>query len=140
MGPTVQVTFDAEDPHALADFWAQAAGYVREDHSGVVAGLLDAGHLDASAVVELGGRAAFRDLAACRDPDGVRPRLLFQRVPEGKTAKNRVHIDLQVGAEAASAEADRLTALGARLRWTSSDRGPLTITLEDPEGNEFCVS
>ncbi len=140
MGPTVQVTFDAADPHTLADFWAQAVGYDREDHSGVVAGLLEAGHLDASEVVQRDGRAAFRDLAACRDPDGTRPRLLFQRVPEPKTAKNRVHLDLQVGAEAAPAEAERLVALGAQIRWTTSDRGPLTITLEDPEGNELCVS
>lgn len=141
MKPQIQVTFDAADPHGLADFWAQAAGYEREDHSRIVAGLLEAGHIEASAVVEHEGRVAFRDLAACADPDRSRPPLLFQRVPEPKTAKNRVHLDLQVGgAEAARAEADRLVALGARVSWTTSDRGPLTITLEDPEGNEFCVS
>lgn len=139
--PRIQVTFDAADPHALADFWAQATGYEREDHSGVIAGLLEAGHLDASEVMERDGQRAFRDLAACADPDGARPRLLFQRVPEPKTAKNRVHLDLQLGdAEAARAEVDRLVGLGARIRWTTADRGPLTITLEDPEGNEFCVS
>jgi len=134
MAPTVHVTFDAADPHALADFWAQAAGYDREDHSGVIAGLLEAGHLDPGDVIEDGDRQAFRDLAACRDPQGRRPRLLFQRVPEAKVAKNRVHLDLQVGgAEAARAEADRLVAAGANVRWTTSDRGPLTITLADPE-------
>ena len=61
-------------------------------------------------------------------------------MPEPKTAKNRVHLDLQVGPEHADAEAQRLVALGASVAWTTSDRGPVTITLRDPEGNELCVS
>jgi hypothetical protein len=69
-----------------------------------------------------------------------RRRLVFQRVPEPKSAKNRVHLDLQVGPDNAAGEVDRLVALGATVAWVSSDRGPLTTTLRDPEGNEFCVS
>lgn len=140
MGVRLQVAFDATDPHALAAFWAQALRYTREDHSAVVDQLLGAGRLTEEQVVEVGGRPAFRDVATCVDPDGTGPRLFFQRVPEEKTAKNRVHLDLQVGADAAPAEVERLLALGATLAWTTADRGPVTTTLRDPEGNELCVS
>lgn len=86
---------------------------------------------------------------SCADPTGVGPRLYFQRVPEGKVVKNRVHLDVRVatglvGAERLSvleAECVRLEALGAK-------RGPLLLadeenescqTMQDIEGNEFCL-
>ena len=140
MGTRIQVAFDAADPHALARFWAEAVRYRQEDHSGIVAELLAAGRLSPSEVVEVDGHPAFRDVAACSDPDATGPRLFFQRVPEPKTAKNRVHLDLQVGPEHREAEVERLTALGATVAWTTSDRGPVNTTLRDPEGNELCVS
>ena len=136
----LQVAFDTGDPHAEAGFWAEALHYEVEDHSYVVDHLLGLGHLQPADVVEVDGRRAFREVAACRDPEGIRPRLYFQRVPEPKANKNRVHLDLQVGAEQAPSEVERLVALGATVAWTTSDRGPLTTTLRDPEGNEFCVS
>jgi len=135
----VQITFDAADPHGLARFWAEALGYEREDHSDLVTSLLAAGHLPPEATVEADGKPAFADVAACSDPGGTRPRLFFQKVPEPKTAKNRVHLDLHVCAERVEAEAQRLQALGATFLWTSDDRGAYTITLADPEGNELCV-
>lgn len=140
MGTRLQVVFDAADPHALVRFWAAAVRYDLEDHSPVVAQLLTGGQIMDEDVVDVEGRQVFRDLAACSDPEGNGPRLLFQRVPEGKTAKNRVHLDLQVGAEAAPAEVERLIALGAIVAWTTTDRGPTTTTMQDPEGNELCVS
>lgn len=140
MGTRVQVVIDAADPHALARFWADALRYRVEDHSGVVAMLLAAGRLGEDEVVDVDGRRSFRDVAACADPDGSAPRVFFQRVPEPKSGKNRVHLDLQVGAADAAAEVERLVALGATVAWTTADRGPLTTTLRDPEGNEFCVS
>jgi hypothetical protein len=138
--PQLQVAFDTADPHAQARFWAEALHYEVEDHSSLVGHLLDAGQLQPAEVIEVDGRRAFRDVAACRDPQGARPRLFFQRVPEPKTTKNRVHLDLQVGAEQAPREVERLVAMGASVAWTTSDRGPLTTTLRDPEGNEFSVS
>lgn len=135
-----QVTFDAVDPHDLASFWAQALGYEREDNSGVVDQLVEAGHLPVEATVQVDGHSAFLDLAACRDPEGIRPRLLFQRVPEPRAGKNRVHLDLHAGAERCAAEVERLEALGATQAWISDDRGAYTVTMRDPEGNEFCVS
>lgn len=140
MSTRVQVVFDAADPHALARFWAEALSYQQEDHSGVVAALLDSGRLRDEEVIEVGGRQAFRDVAACADPGGTGPRLFFQRVAEPKTAKNRVHLDLQVGPQDAATEVERLVALGASVLWTTADRGPVTTTLRDPEGNELCVS
>jgi hypothetical protein len=136
----LQVAFDTADPHAQARFWAEALHYEVEDHSGIVGHLLSRGQLQTAEVIVVDGRQAFRDVAACRDPEGSRPRLFFQRVPEPKTTKNRVHLDIQVGAEHAPKEIDRLVALGATVAWTTSDRGPLNTTLRDPEGNEFCVS
>jgi hypothetical protein len=135
----IQITFDAADPHAQARFWAEALGYAKEDHTAIVQGLLDAGHLPAEAAIEVDGGTGFVEVAACSDHAAGRPRLLFQRVPESKTVKNRVHLDLHVGRERADAEAERLQALGATHAWTTDDRGSYTITLRDPEGNEFCV-
>ncbi|MEO6714197.1 MAG: VOC family protein, partial [Mycobacteriales bacterium] len=78
--------------------------------------------------------------AACVDPDGVGPRVLCQTVPESKTIKNRVHLDLRPGVDDRAAEVARLEALGARKLW-DGQQGPQTwVTMADPEGNEFCVS
>jgi len=137
---TFQVVFDAADPHAAARFWAAALGYEPEDNSGVVDGLLATGHLPPESVVEVDGRSAFADVAAASDPSGARPRLLFQRVPESKSVKNRVHLDLHVGADRVDAEAERLRSLGATHAWESADRGVRCVTLRDPEGNELCLS
>ncbi len=140
MSTPIQVVFDATGPHALARFWAAALGYQQEDHSGIVGELLESGQLTEAEAVEVDGRRAFRDAAACTDPHAGRPRLFFQRVPEPKTVKNRVHLDLHVGPQDVPTEVERLVALGASIAWTTSDRGPLTTTLYDPEGNELCVS
>jgi hypothetical protein len=137
--PVIQVAFDTTDPHRTAAFWAAAIGYEVEDNSGLVKQLVDAGQLPAEATIETDHGREFADVAACRDPDGVRPRLFFQRVPEEKSVKNRLHLDLNVGAEAAPAEIERLKGLGATFAWTSDDRGGLCTTLRDPEGNEFDV-
>ena len=139
MATGFQVTFDAADPHRLARFWAEALHYRKEDHSPIVEQLLAAGRLQPDEAIEDEGIRAFRDVAACRDPDGRGPRLFFQRVPERKSAKNRVHLDLHVGRDNIEAEAERLIGLGAKRLWTSNDRGGPCITLQDPEGNELCV-
>jgi hypothetical protein len=134
-----QVTFDCADPHAQASFWAQVMGVDVEDHSDFVDKLVSDGRMPADDRIEISGRSAFRDVAACRDPEGVEPRLFFQRVPESKAAKNRVHLDVHVEPERKLAEVERLKHLGARLIATHDDRGPVTYVMCDPEGNEFCV-
>ena len=89
------------------------------------------------------------DRSAAVDPAGKGPRLFFQKVPEGKTAKNRVHLDVRAAPGAESDDrmgaleqlAERLVALGAR-RDHRVDPGPMDngfIVMQDPEGNEFCL-
>jgi hypothetical protein len=66
--------------------------------------------------------------------------VLFQVVPEPKTVKNRVHLDLHVGAERRAEVVDRLLAAGGQVLW-EGQQGPNTwVTMADPEGNEFCVA
>jgi Glyoxalase-like domain len=134
-----QVTFDATDPHTLAAFWANVLGTEIEDHSDFVDKLVADGHMPAEDRIAINGRSAFRDVAACRDPRGVEPRFYFQKVPERKIAKNRVHLDIHVESDRKADEVTRLTELGAELISTHDDRGPLTYVMRDPEGNEFCV-
>ena len=84
-----------------------------------------------------------------QDPDGVGPRLYFQRVPEAKTVKNRVHLDVRVGTgltgderlAVLEAEGDRLEALGARrVRLMKADEeNESCLVMQDVEGNEFCL-
>jgi catechol 2,3-dioxygenase-like lactoylglutathione lyase family enzyme len=134
-----QITFDCADPHAQASFWARVLGVEVEDHSDFVDKLVSDGRMAADDRIVIGGRSAFRDVAASRDPSGVEPRLFFQRVPESKVAKNRVHLDIHVEPERKLAEVERLEKLGARLIETHSHSGPVTYVMRDPEGNEFCL-
>jgi hypothetical protein len=143
-----QVVFDANDPHALAAFWAEAIHYEHEEIGDFVSGLVDAGHVPADLTVEIDGKRRWRTLASLRHPDdpvdergaGTDRRILFQEVPEAKTVKNRLHIDLVVGPEAHDAEVERLVALGATIISVhDGDDGRWTL-LVDPEGNEFDVS
>jgi hypothetical protein len=135
-----QIAVDCADPHRLNQFWAAAMGYEVEDNQDQIKKMMDAGYAGDDDVTEFEGRIVWKTGAACNDPDGTRPRLLFQTVPEPKTVKNRVHLDLHVGADRRPAELERLLALGATKLWEGQE-GPNTwITLADPEGNEFCLS
>ena len=106
-----EVVIDCADPRALALFWAAATGYE-----------VDSDLEDWASVVGEGDR----DI-----------RIGFQKVPEGKVVKNRVHVDLAAADE--EAEARRIEALGATRLWVSDDADDPFVVLADPEGNEFCV-
>ncbi|MFA1550651.1 VOC family protein [Actinomadura chokoriensis] len=144
MARDVQITFDCADPAALAAFWAEALGYRLQDPPGGFASWDEA--LDAMGVPPENRN----DASAVIDPDGAGPRLFFQRVPEGKQVKNRVHLDVRAapGLEgdermaALEAEADRLIAHGAARLERHEPAPPLGaghIIMADPEGNEFCL-
>jgi predicted enzyme related to lactoylglutathione lyase len=106
------ITFDCADPARLAAFWAAAVSYVVED--------------------------ADDEGASVVAPSGSSPRLLFLKVPEGKSVKNRVHLDLRP-ANSMQAEVERLEKLGASVpRFVEEDGSRFTV-MRDPEGNEFCV-
>ncbi|MDT0387550.1 VOC family protein [Streptomyces sp. DSM 41921] len=143
-----KVVIDAGDPHAQADFWAAALRYEVEDNSALIERLLGLGALPEEATVDFHGRRAFRDLVAVRHPEdpfepesgtGLGRRLLFQRVPEAKTVKNRLHLDLHPGEGRREEEAARLEALGARVLRRVEEQGGAWLVMADPEGNEFCV-
>jgi Glyoxalase-like domain len=131
----LQITFDCLDPARVGLFWAAALAYSAPDVEGWHNFLRSQGRteedLNATFVIE--------------DPAGVRPRMFFQRVPEPKSVKNRVHLDLSAPAAGSSGRAeeidafvDRLAALGAhRLRAVKEDG--YFVVMADPEGNEFCV-
>ena len=148
----VQLTFDCADPEGLSRFWAEVLGYVNPPPPGHQVApdedVFDAWRefLRAAGVPESEWNAA----SAAQDPSGVGPRLFFQRVPEGKTAKNRVHLDVRAapGLEgdarmsALETECERLVALGASRLVRHEPAPPMShgfIVMQDPEGNEFCL-
>ncbi len=143
-----KVVIDANDPHAQAGFWAAALRYEVEDNSALIEKLLRFGALPEEATVEFHGRRTFRDLIAVRHPEdpfeeesgtGLGRRLLFQRVPETKTVKNRLHLDLHPGEGRRDEEVARLEGLGASVLRRVKEQGGEWVVLADPEGNEFCV-
>lgn len=143
-----KVVVDAADPHAQAGFWSAALGYEIEDNSPLVERLLGLGAVPEAITTTAHGRRAWLDLAAVRHPDdpfepesgtGLGRRLLFQRVPEPKTVKNRLHLDLHAGPERRDAEVARLEELGAKVLRKVAEPGGTWTVLSDPEGNEFCV-
>ena len=135
---TIQIAFDTTDPHAVATFWAAALGYQKEDNSGLVKQLIDGGQLPVEATVETEYGREFADVTACVDPDGRRPRLFFQRVPEKKSVKNRLHLDVRPP-DSMDEEVERALALGATIDRRVDVEGSFWTIMFDPEGNEFCI-
>jgi hypothetical protein len=138
-----QVAIDCADPAALGAFWAQVLGYVEEPPPAGFTTWPDA--LRAWGVPDDRMNSAY----ALVDPDGVGPRLFFQQVPEPKTVKNRVHLDVRVSDPATSpdvrdaavlAEVERLEALGATRQAWVPDQGKHFMVVVDVEGNELDVT
>jgi hypothetical protein len=131
-----QLTIDAHDPHVLADFWAAALGAELEDNTAIIETVLAQGLAQESETLVHHGRRYFRDLVAVR---GAGPRILLQRVPEPKSVKNRLHLDLNVGKDRLREHVDRLVGLGATEGREFKEPSGHWIVMTDPEGNEFCV-
>jgi hypothetical protein len=136
-----QVALDAADPHTLCSFWAEALHYeVEPTDEAFIRDMVAKGFATDADTLVVNGELRWADATACADPAGTGPRLYFQRVPEPKSAKNRVHLDLRFGADNRVAEVARLESLGAKRLYEES-QGPHTwTTMADPEGNEFCVT
>jgi hypothetical protein len=141
-----QLTIDCRDPARLATFWAQALGYQPTPPTGPETTWW------AHYRRRLGDEAAFDDRLF--DPEGLRPPLWFQEVPEAKAGKNRLHLDIYATGrddtlsfdrrvELVDAKVDELERLGARaVRHTRNDDPGdpyYYVVMQDPEGNEFCV-
>ncbi|MFG2750346.1 VOC family protein [Streptomyces xanthophaeus] len=150
MEMTLQLTVDCTDPPRLVAFWTEALGYVPEPPPG--------GHptwraywQDMGVPPEELGEDAGETPESIVDPEGRGPRIWFQQVPEPKTGKNRLHLDLKVGGgrdvpialriERVDATVARLTAAGATVQRVMDvpDMPYYAVVLQDPEGNEFCV-
>src|SRR6266567_3440533 len=142
-----QLTIDANDPESLARFWASALGYRAVPPTSPEATWWQ--HYRA----RLGSEAAFGDRLF--DPEGLRPPIWFQQVPESKSGKNRLHLDLYpTGRDLALSQEQRieiveakvadLLTLGATLarreRGDDRDDAYYFVVMHDPEGNEFCVA
>jgi predicted enzyme related to lactoylglutathione lyase len=113
MAATIGLVLDCANPEQLAHFWSEALGYTI-----------------------LGGAGSYVMLI---DPDGARPKLLLQAVPEPKSSKNRMHLDIDN--PDVEGEATRLESLGARRleAGARNEHGTNWLIMADPEGNEFCV-
>jgi len=142
-----QLTIDANDPELLARFWARALGYQPVPPASPQTTWWQ--HYR----VRLEGEDAFGDRLF--DPEGLRPPIWFQEVPESKAGKNRVHLDLyptgrDLGltlaqrVEIVDAKVAELAGLGATMERRERDDDPegesYFVVMRDPEGNEFCVS
>jgi len=143
MSQGVQVTFDASDPVTLAEFWVLVLDYVIQPPPEGY----DSWD-DWARAMEI-PEEKWDDARAIVDPDGAGPRVFFQRVPEGKTAKNRVHLDVNAGGghhverqnkvEAVEAHVARLLDAGGVFIERFDREHEYWVVMQDPEGNEFCV-
>ena len=143
MAVGIQVVFDCDDPARLARFWAEALDYREEPPP--------PGFDDWPAFLRSVGvpEEEWNRYSAVVDPAGVGPRLFFQKVPEGKVVKNRVHLDLAVGGPRGTPDEERrrnveaavarLQDLGARVLGPKEEMGAYWVVMQDPEGNEFCL-
>jgi hypothetical protein len=140
----LQVVLDCSDPARLASFWAGALGYELEAPPEGFATWPEA--LTAWGVPE----SEWNSASAVVDPEGLGPRIFFQRVPEPKQGKNRLHLDVRVS-EGRGSPMDarrskviegvaRLEALGAQRLTDFEELGSYWFVMRDPEGNEFCVT
>jgi hypothetical protein len=141
MATRIQVVFDCADPDRLARFWVSALRYTLQDPPTGYASweewLRDMG------IPEDQWNAA----SAIVDPEGVGPRIYFQRVPEGKTVKNRLHLDVNVGGgreapleerrRRIEQEAERLVGEGATKLGAVQNGDEYHMAMLDIEGNEF---
>jgi Glyoxalase-like domain len=139
MAVRMDLTLDCAEPAKLARFWKLALGYEDEPPPPPFATRQEwLASFDLPEDDEGDG-------AWLHDPAGVGPRLSLLRVPEGKVAKNRLHMDLRVGGQGTPAErwgrmtetVDRLVAAGATVLHRFPEHH---VTMADPEGNEFCVA
>ena len=143
MAIPIQVTFDCSDPAALSRFWADLLGYQLDPpppgYDSWEAWLREQGIPESE----------WNSASAVSDPEARGPRIFFQRVPEEKECKNRVHLDVNVGGPretpaderrvAVDAAVDRAVALGATKVRLVEERGARHYVMQDPEGNEFCL-
>jgi hypothetical protein len=147
MARTFQVTIDCADPFALSSFWESALAYEPADPPEGSDTWEE--WLEKMEVPREDWDPGLRPYNAIVDPDRRGPRIWFQRVPEPKAVKNRIHFDLDASEgpaapvdrrkEQVEAEVERLIGLGARRLADYEEQDHYHVVMADPEGNEFCL-
>jgi hypothetical protein len=149
MAYNLQIVIDCADPHTLADWWADMLGWnVEPSNTEFIRKMIAEGLATEADTKEHHGVLVWATGQAIRHPDGPLTgpvagpgaRILFQAVPEPKTVKNRVHVDVHVGEENQEAVLERLTQRGATFLYRGRQGPHGWITIQDPEGNELCLS
>jgi hypothetical protein len=140
-----QVTVDSADPHVLADWWAETLGWeVEPSDEEFIRDMIAQGFATDADTQTHNGVLVWRDGAAIlvpgEEPSPSRRRVLFQLVPEPKTVKNRIHLDVRVGAENVETVLEELHARGATFLHRANQGPHSWVTAADPEGNEFCIT
>jgi len=143
MAISSQVVIDCADPTRLTEFWAVALDYIPEPPPDGFNSWED--WLRANDIPESDWNSA----GAIVDPEGVRQRIYFQRVPEQKSVKNRVHLDVNAGGPRGTPADERWTLVvahskkcvgaGATILREVQEAGSHWYVMQDPEGNEFCI-
>lgn len=136
MATPFQITIDCGDADVMSRFWSTALGYIEEPPP--------AGFLSWEDFLRANGipTPPAGSIGAIVDPGGVGPRMLFLRVPEPKSVKNRVHLDVRAGPadDEKHAKIDQLVEAGATAVQRVDEHGGWWMVMTDPEGNEFCVT
>jgi hypothetical protein len=137
-----QVTFDCADAERMMAFWSLALDYIPQPPP-------EGFDSWEAFVATIGMPYDPTAIGAVVDPSGAGPRLLFQRVPEHKQVKNRVHLDVNAGGPRGTPDDERrarvdakvkqLVEAGASVQREAEEHGEHWVVLTDPEGNEFCV-
>ncbi|MEV4704598.1 VOC family protein [Actinoplanes sp. NPDC049316] len=145
MAYAFQVTVDSADPHRQAAWWAETLGWdVEGQDEAFIKDMIAKGYATDEQTTVFEGRLVWKDGAAIRHPEalpGGKPyRMLFNRVPEPKTVKDRIHVDIWVGEERREQERDKLVVRGATFLHAERQGPHSWMTMADPEGNEFCIS
>ena len=140
-----QVAVDCADPHALADWWAETLEWpVEQTDEAFIKDMIGKGYATEAETTTHKGALVWKTGAAIRHPEafpsGNPRRVIFQTVPEPKTVKDRIHLDIFVGAEERDALRDKLVARGATFLHAGRQGPHSWFTMADPEGNEFCIS
>lgn len=140
---TVQIVVDSADPHAQADWWAETLGWsVEPSDEAFIRSMVAQGLATDSDTTVHRGTLVWAEGAAIGAPDGGAgtARVLFVKVPEAKSVKNRVHLDVRsTGGDLAEARA-ALERRGATFLHDGAQGPHRWVTMADPEGNEFCVT
>jgi hypothetical protein len=143
MAIQLQITIDCANPAQLAEFWAAALHYKVQDPPTGFASWEVYNELEVQNIPQ----SEWGNFSAIVDPEEKGSRIFFQRVPESKTVKNRLHLDLNASKEVSDATSlakveaavARLTGLGARELYRMETPHDFWVTMADPEGNEFCI-